>query len=220
MRKRFFILWLFIFVMLELPMTARATSSEALNPEVTAVSTYCLDGRLYTFVRADDGYDLAQTEAVSSPPESSTAAETSATPASETTGHTDRRIVIAVVMFSGILAVVLLLLVLKRRNVKAKKNAVYIKLDVISGMYKGSKNTFYLVDELTIGSKSNCDIVWKSADVAPLNSRIFIKDRILYIEDLGSPNGTALGGMRLHAANRLRSGDEVSIGSICFRVRF
>lgn len=130
----------------------------------------------------------------------------------------------------GVVAVLLIIAVIAvaRAGKKNKKRAggaaaagkgIYMKLDVIAGSYAGPK-TLYLDEELTIGSKPKCDIVWKNPDVAPVHARIFVKDQIVYIEDFGTPDGTRLGGMRIYAPNRLRSGDEISMGSVAFRLRF
>ena len=56
--------------------------------------------------------------------------------------------------------------------------------------------------------------------MASQSARIFLSDCVVYIEDIGSSDGVYLGGMRLHNANRLRSGDEIAIGSARFRFKF
>lgn len=129
---------------------------------------------------------------------------------------------VAVLVIALIVVIILLIRRRKRKNggSPTDENTVFIKLEVISGRYAGTRDTFYLRDELMIGSRSTCDLVWKDADVASVNTRIFMKDHMIYIEDLNSPNGTALGGMKLYAPNRLRSGDVISIGAVCFRLRF
>ena len=95
-----------------------------------------------------------------------------------------------------------------------------MRLEVLFGTPVGGSGTLYLTDELIIGSSSRCDLRWQDKDISPENTRIFLKEQMVYIEDLGSACGTALGGMRLHAPNRLRSGDEISIGSVRFVLRF
>lgn len=134
-----------------------------------------------------------------------------------------------IIIGAGCCAVVILivLVVLKlfgqksrRRNAKPTDGAIAMRFDVISGRYAGKDKIYYLSDQLMIGSDSHCDIIWLEPEVSPRNTRIFVQNQMVYIEDLGSKNGTVLGGMRIHGANRLRSGDEVSIGSVCFRVLF
>lgn len=104
---------------------------------------------------------------------------------------------------------------------KRRRTGIPMHLEVLSGTpSNGTGALLYLTDELTIGRSGRCDIVWRDKDVSPRNSRIFLKNRMIYIEDLGSACGTALGGMRLHEPNRLRSGDEISIGSVRFVLKF
>lgn len=120
------------------------------------------------------------------------------------------------------LLVLILVLVLRKRKKPAPeppKGSIFMRVEVISGDYAGS-NELYLVNELIVGRGGRCDIPWKDKAVDPRNSRIFLRDNMVCIEDLGSRQGTALGGMRLHSPNRLRSGDEISIGPVRFRLKF
>lgn len=107
----------------------------------------------------------------------------------------------------------------KHTAARSSKGGIFMRLEVISGNYAGS-DELCLTDELIVGRGSRCHIPWKDREVSPRNSRIFLRDNLIYIEDLGSQQGTALGGMRLHSPNRLRSGDEVSIGPVRFKLKF
>lgn len=120
------------------------------------------------------------------------------------------------------LLVLILALVLRKRKKPVSeppKGGIFMRVEVISGDYAGSSE-LYLVNELIVGRGSRCDIPWKDKAVDSRNSRIFLRDNMVCIEDLGSQQGTALGGMRLHSPNRLRSGDEISIGPVRFRLKF
>lgn len=117
------------------------------------------------------------------------------------------------------IAVILILKKLFRRKEKIAPN--HLRVEVLSGNYISRKKDFSLEHTLIIGSEKNCDIIWKEADVAGQNTRIFLNEGIVYIEDLNSPCGTIIGGMRLFSPNRLRSGDVVCIGNhVQFRVFF
>lgn len=126
----------------------------------------------------------------------------------------------AVIIVAALVAVRLFGRQGQNRKAKQTGEAIPIRFDVISGKCASKERSYYLIDQLLIGSDSHCDFIWSEPEVSSQNTRIFVKDHIVYIEDMGSRNGTVLGGMRLHGANRLRSGDEVSIGSVCFRVLF
>lgn len=120
---------------------------------------------------------------------------------------------------AALIVLIAVLLLRRRKRPAADRKGIYMRMEVISGAYAGP-GELYLVDELIIGRGGKCDIPWKDRDLAPRSARIFLRDNMICIEDLGSPQGTALGGMRLHSPNRLRSGDEISIGPVRFRLKF
>lgn len=43
---------------------------------------------------------------------------------------------------------------------------------------------------------------------------------MIYVEDMNSASGTAIGGMKIQGLNRLRSGDVLSIGEVEFCLKF
>lgn len=108
----------------------------------------------------------------------------------------------------------------QRRHGAGGGTAIFMRLEVLSGHCAGKKTEYYLRDELLIGRASDCDLVWREAGVSPRNSRIFLKDQVVYIEDLDSREGTLLEGMRIYSPNRLRSGDVITIGEVSFRFFF
>lgn len=97
---------------------------------------------------------------------------------------------------------------------------IYMRLEVISGQFATKEQDFYLTDELIIGRARSCDIVLKEPDLAKQCARIFLSGKLIWIEDIGAADGVYLGGMRLYNANRLRSGDEISIGNTRFLFKF
>ena len=126
----------------------------------------------------------------------------------------------AVILVAVILAVILLRRRSPRPTAGGQSGGIYMRLEVLAGRYAGRSTELYLIDELTIGRDKGCDLPWKEPDLSPRSARIFQRDHVIYIEDLGSECGTALGGMRLHGPNRLRSGDEISVGPVRFRLKF
>lgn len=95
-----------------------------------------------------------------------------------------------------------------------------MRLEVYSGNCVNRPAAVCLTDSLVIGSAPECDLVFRDTDMSPQNSRVFIKDQMIYIEDMDSSWGTALGGMRIQGQNRLRSGDVISIGNVEFSFKF
>jgi pSer/pThr/pTyr-binding forkhead associated (FHA) protein len=78
---------------------------------------------------------------------------------------------------------------------------------------------FSLRDGATsIGRSSASDIVLKSDDYASgRHARLTRHGGLLYVEDMGSTNGTFVNGRKAVGATPLRHGDTVRIGSTTFR---
>ena len=95
-----------------------------------------------------------------------------------------------------------------------------LMIEVLSGPDTGRKEILTLGDELVIGCDSTCDLVLDDEKIAGFNTKIFYRNGQVFIEDMNSPFGTILGGMRIYHANRLRSGDVILIGDTYFIVQF
>jgi pSer/pThr/pTyr-binding forkhead associated (FHA) protein len=68
--------------------------------------------------------------------------------------------------------------------------------------------------ELTIGRATGCHVPLPDDTFAStLHARVFERDGAVYVEDLGSTNGTYVNGMRLAAPVVLRPGDYVQVGA-------
>ena len=72
--------------------------------------------------------------------------------------------------------------------------------------------TFTLSDEVTVGRGGGCGIVLDDNFVSQVHARVFRRDGEVYVEDLGSRNGTLLNGRPVAVAQRLRRGDRVQFG--------
>ncbi|MET0420292.1 MAG: FHA domain-containing protein [Acidimicrobiia bacterium] len=71
---------------------------------------------------------------------------------------------------------------------------------------------FTLGDELTVGRGGGCGIVLDDGFVSQVHARIYRRDGDVYVEDLGSRNGTLINGQPLQGAIKLRRGDQVQWG--------
>ncbi|MDQ3862249.1 MAG: FHA domain-containing protein [Actinomycetota bacterium] len=78
---------------------------------------------------------------------------------------------------------------------------------------------FELADgETSVGRSSASSIVLKSDDYASGRHAQFTRHGgLLYIEDLGSTNGTFVNGRKAVGATPLRNGDTIRVGSTTFR---
>jgi hypothetical protein len=71
---------------------------------------------------------------------------------------------------------------------------------------------------VSLGRSSASDITLKSDDyVSARHARITHHADLLYVEDLGSTNGTFVNGRKTVGATPLRSGDTIRVGSTTFR---
>ena len=59
------------------------------------------------------------------------------------------------------------------------------------------------------------------SEISRSHLRLFIKDKIIYADDLGSANGTILNGARLSAGRpmAIHNGDEITLAGIIFTVQ-
>ena len=72
--------------------------------------------------------------------------------------------------------------------------------------------------DTSVGRSSVSDVVLKSDDYASgRHARLTRHGGLLYVEDLGSTNGTFVNGRKTVGATPVRNGDSVRIGSTTFR---
>ncbi|MFP5320536.1 MAG: FHA domain-containing protein [Acidimicrobiia bacterium] len=75
-----------------------------------------------------------------------------------------------------------------------------------------------LGDELTVGRAAGCQITLDDTYASQLHARIFMRDEQLYVEDLGSTNGTYLNRRKVSAPMVVSHGDQIQIGSTVMEV--
>lgn len=74
--------------------------------------------------------------------------------------------------------------------------------------------TFPLGDELTVGRAAGCQVTLDDTYVSQLHARIFRRDGELFVEDLGSTNGTYLNRNKVGGPMPLKPGDHLQVGSV------
>jgi hypothetical protein len=80
--------------------------------------------------------------------------------------------------------------------------------------------TFPVAGELTIGRAGGCQIsLPDDTYVSSLHARVFRRDGDLYVEDLGSTNGTYLNGAKVGSATKLKRGDRLHVGGTVLEAR-
>ena len=78
--------------------------------------------------------------------------------------------------------------------------------------------TYPLGDELTVGRAAGCQITLDDTYASQVHARIFMRDDQLYVEDLGSTNGTYLNRRKVSAPMVVSHGDQIQIGSTVMEV--
>ncbi|WP_116367165.1 FHA domain-containing protein [Parahaliea mediterranea] len=78
--------------------------------------------------------------------------------------------------------------------------------------------SFGVTRPITMGRALDCDVAVVSPHVSRTHARLDVESDLLYIEDLGSSNGTVVNGKTVQGRHRLHHEDEVRFHDIIFRV--
>ncbi|MEO8693651.1 MAG: FHA domain-containing protein [Acidimicrobiales bacterium] len=79
--------------------------------------------------------------------------------------------------------------------------------------------SYELLDELTVGRAAGCHIALDDRFVSQLHARMFRRDDQLFIEDLGSTNGSFLNDDKVTGPALLKKGDHVRIGNVVMELQ-
>ena len=69
-------------------------------------------------------------------------------------------------------------------------------------------------DEMTLGRAAGCAVVIEDTFASQLHARIFRRDGVVFIEDLGSTNGTFLNRKPVHGPQTVQIRDRIQIGNV------
>lgn len=73
---------------------------------------------------------------------------------------------------------------------------------------------------LLIGRQADCDVsLTTSRKISRKHCCIAIVNDAVVVRDLGSTNGVSINGQRIDREGRIRLGDELTIGDVCFRLQ-
>lgn len=97
---------------------------------------------------------------------------------------------------------------------------VYMRLVVLEGTLVSGPEELELTEPLFIGSGPGCTIVLRAEDGEERHARVFLAGGAVYLEDLRTPGGTAVNGVRLDLPQALRSGDSITVGEVTFQLKF
>ncbi len=91
------------------------------------------------------------------------------------------------------------------------------RLQVVAAMGHEPGTTFDVGEGATFGRSNGADIRVDDPFASSAHARIFDRGGFLYVEDMGSTNGTYLNGRQLKSAERLSMGDTIRIGDSEYR---
>ena len=145
-------------------------------------------------------------------------------------GWTVLPVIAAVVVLVIVFAFAVVLPVRKKRTAPAPAeipveaenvlSGIYMRLELIHGELNGTSTDLELQDELVIGSDPGCGISLCGESVSPRHARVVLSGGAVRLEDLGSQRGTSLNGADVVQSVVLRSGDQIAVGDVVFRLRF
>ena len=91
------------------------------------------------------------------------------------------------------------------------------RLEVVAAMGHDPGTVFDISSGATMGRSDNADILVDDPFASSAHARIFSRGEFMYIEDMGSTNGTYLNGRQLRDAERLKMADSIRIGDSEYR---
>jgi hypothetical protein len=90
-------------------------------------------------------------------------------------------------------------------------------LEVVAALGHEPGTAFDISHGATLGRSDGADIHVEDRFASSSHARIFPRGDFMYIEDMGSTNGTYLNGRQLDGSERLRASDVVRIGDSEYR---
>jgi hypothetical protein len=97
------------------------------------------------------------------------------------------------------------------------RSGVTPQLVVVAAMGHEPGEVVVIDESATIGRSENSDIEIDDPFASSAHARIFPRDQFMYIEDMGSTNGTFLNGRQLRRPERLKVADVIRIGETEYR---
>lgn len=91
------------------------------------------------------------------------------------------------------------------------------RLVVVAAMRQEPGATFEIGGGATMGRTEGSDIRIDDPFASSAHARIFPRGQFMYIEDMGSTNGTFLNGRQLRSPERLKLADTIRIGETEYR---
>ena len=105
----------------------------------------------------------------------------------------------------------------RERRPDAFREAVSPALEVVAALGMDPGTRFEIGDGATMGRADSSEIKVDDPFASSAHARIFPRGQFMYVEDMGSTNGTYLNGRQLRGAERLKPADVIRIGDSEYR---
>jgi hypothetical protein len=97
------------------------------------------------------------------------------------------------------------------------RSGVRPRLEVVAALGYEPGTAFEIQDSATVGRSPTADVRIDDPYASSAHARIFPRGQFMYIEDMGSTNGTYLNGRQLRKPEQLRVADTIRIGDTEYR---
>ena len=92
------------------------------------------------------------------------------------------------------------------------RKAAPIQLAVVEPAAQQGR-TFPLGQEVTVGRAAGCQVTLDDTYASQIHARVFARDGQLFVEDLGSTNGTYLNRKKVQGPMVMQRGDQLQVGN-------
>jgi pSer/pThr/pTyr-binding forkhead associated (FHA) protein len=98
-----------------------------------------------------------------------------------------------------------------RRVSGSRKHGPLVLRLVAPAEVKG--RSYPLTEEITVGRAAGCQVTIDDTYASQLHARVFLREGQVYVEDLGSTNGTYLNRRKVTGPMQVQRGDKLQIGN-------
>ncbi|MCB0978414.1 MAG: FHA domain-containing protein, partial [Acidimicrobiales bacterium] len=100
----------------------------------------------------------------------------------------------------------------KREAKRIERRSAPVELSVVEPESQRGRR-FPLTDELTVGRAAGCHVTIDDTYASQIHARVFARDGQLFVEDLGSTNGTYLNRKKVQGPQPMHRGDRLQVGN-------
>jgi hypothetical protein len=97
------------------------------------------------------------------------------------------------------------------------RSGVFPQLEVVAALGREPGERVDVGDGITLGRSPTADLQIDDPFASAAHARIFLRGEFMYIEDMGSTNGTFLNGRQLRKPEQLKVADTIRIGDTEYR---